>query len=172
MTDKPDKKTSPRWMKILLTVSLAFNFLIIGAIGAKFLLPHHPMHGKGSHGALARPNAMYKAGRHLMWKLSRERRREMFQVVRMHRSNMQSELNDLAKARLAVAQTIARQPGNLEKFDKNWRIVKKAEAALFIKASTLTADFIKNLTPDERKIYAEILQNPPRRRWFKRRSNF
>lgn len=159
-------------MKIVLTISLALNFLIIGAIGAKFFLPHHPMHANGPHGSLARPNAMYKAGRHLMWKLTRERRHEMFAIVRMHRTNMQTELSNLAKARLAIARTIASQPDNQKKFDENWRVVQKAEAALFTKASALTADFIKSLTPDERKIYAEILQNPPRRRWFKRRPNY
>lgn len=167
MTDKSNKKSAPRWLKILLTVSLAFNFLIVGAVSAKLFLPHHNMTGKATHGALARPNAMYQAGRHLMWKLPRERRREMFQLVRMHRGNMQKELDILADARLALAQTISKQPDNMDEFDKKWVLVKEAEVALFSKANALTKDFIKSLSPDERKAYAEILQNPPRKKWFK-----
>jgi len=169
MTDKTTKRTAPRWMKILLTISLALNLLIIGAIGAKFFRPYYPMHSKGPHGALARPDAMYKAGRHLMWKLTRERRQEMFQIVRMHRSNMQTELSNLAKARLALAKTITSQPDNQSAFDQKWGIVKTAETALLKKSNALTSDFIKSLTADERKTYAEILQNPPHRQWFKRR---
>lgn len=171
-TTTPKRKT-PRWIKVLLTISLALNLLIVGAVAAKFFFPHpHHRYGKGPHSALARPGALYKAGRHLMWKLSRERRHEMFQVVRMHRANMKTELGNLAKARLGLAKAIASQPDNQAAFDKNWEIVKQAETAFRVKASALTADFIKNLKPDERKIYAEILQNPPRRRWFKRRSGF
>ena len=170
-TSKPDRKT-PRWVKILLVLSLAFNLLIIGAVSAKVFMPHHRFGGKGphmTHGPLARPGAMYKTGRYLMRQLSRERRYEMMQLVRMHRANMQNELKNLATARLDFARLIASQPDNKAGFDKTYAAVKQAEAALHEKASALTRDFISNLTPQERVTYAEILQNPPRRRWFRRR---
>jgi len=160
MTDKTTKKILPRWIKVTLIISLAFNLLIVGAVTAKFFLPHHNLTGKGPHGAMARPNAMHQAGRHLMWKLPRERRRQMIQLVRSHRKNMQSELDNLAKARLALAKTIASGPDNQAAFEEKWLEVQKAEKALFIKASALTKDFIANLTPTERKTYAEILQKP------------
>jgi len=172
MTDQTTKKTSSRWVKITLIISLAFNFLIIGAVAAKFFQPHHNMTGKGPHGTLAQPNALHQAGRYLMWKLPRERRREMLELVRMHRANMQGELNNLANARLALAKTIANQPDDTAEFDEKWAMVQEAETALFLKANLLAKDFIKSLTPQERKTYAQILQNPPQRKWFKNKQGF
>lgn len=165
---QPANRKAPRWMKILLVLSLAMNLLVIGAFVGKLFMPHHGFAGKGPHGALASPGAMRDAGRHLMWKLPRERRQEMLQLVRRHRANMQTELNDLANARLDFARLVASQPDNREGFDKTWKAVKKAEAALLAKANALTRDFLENLTPQERKLYAKTLQNPPRRKWFKR----
>jgi len=177
MTDTtPTKRKTPRWVKILLTLSLALNLLIIGASAARFFGPNHYMAGKGKHSALGQPGAMHHAGRHFMWKLPRERRHEMYQLVKMHRENMKSEYSNLAKTRLAFANMITNQPGNQEdnqeRFDKFYAEIKKAEAALHQKASALTKDFIQSLTPSERQAFAKILQDPPKRRWFKKHSKF
>ncbi len=168
----PTKTKAPRWMKILLTVSLAFNLLIIGAVSTRVFMSGHYMTGKGPYAALARPGAMHHAGRHMMWKLPRQRRHEMRQLVRMHRSNMQAELKNLANTRLDFARQITSQPDSQAGFDKTYAAVKQAETALHEKASALTKDFITSLTPSERKTYAQTLEHPPRRRWFRKSSRF
>lgn len=164
-------------MKILLVISLAFNLLIIGAVSSKVFMPHHPF-GSASHhkykgfnkhqSKLARPGALFRANRYLLHQLPRARRKELIQLVRKHRDSMQDELLTLAAARLAFARHIDSQPENQAEFDKTYTQVKQAEVALHAKASAMTKAFISALTPAERKIYAEILQNPPHRRWFSR----
>ena len=164
------KRKAPRWMKVLLVISLAFNLLIIGAVASKAFMPHHRFGGKGIHkgyyNPLARPAALIRAGRHMMRQMPHERRHEMFQLVRKHRTNMQSDKKKLAAARLELARLMASQSDNQQNFDTAYTAVKQAEAATHEKTSAMVRDFIKNLTPTERTLYAEILQNPPRRRWF------
>lgn len=171
MTDQIIRKTS-RWVKILLTISLALNFLIIGAVAAKFFIPHNILGGNGPHGALGRPAALHRAGAHLMWQLPKERRQELFQLVRKHRQNMQSDLNNLAKTRLDLANAIAEQPDNSQELRNKLDAMKSAESKLHDKSSNLTLQFLQSLTASERKSYAEILKKPPHRRWFKKRSEF
>jgi len=171
------KRKSPRWVKVLLVISLAFNLLIIGAVGSKVFKPHHRFgggpnmhstkHGPSAHPS-ARPGALIKAGRHMMRKMSPERRQEMFQILNKHRANMQEQMKSLADTRLAFAQHLANQSDDQAEFEKAYTAVKTAEDAVRDKYSEMTSDFIKNLTPPERKLYAKILQDPPRRHWFKR----
>lgn len=168
------KRKSPRWVKVFLVISLAFNLLIIGAVASKVFRPHHRFGGgyKMHHtkpGPSARPGALIKAGRHMMRKMSPERRHEMFQTLNKHRANMQEQMKTLAATRLAFAQHLTNRPDDQAEFEKTYIAVKTAEDALRDKFSEMTNDFIKNLTPAERKLYAKILQDPPRRHWFNRR---
>lgn len=166
MTQTPVISKTPRWVKITLTLSLALNLLVAGAVGASMFWSHSGLHGKGPHDGLARPAAMKVAGRHLMWKLPRERRRELFKIIRQHRRAMRPELNVLADKRLELAKLLATPTPSQEEIDKSLSSVKDAETALHRKAGGLVKAFIGNLTPQERRLYAKILQNPPRRRWF------
>ena len=83
--------------------------------------------------------------------------------------HLQEQMKTLAATRLAFAQHLTNRPDDQAEFEKTYIAVKTAEDALRDKFSEMTNDFIKNLTPAERKLYAKILQDPPRRHWFNRR---
>ena len=155
-------------MKVLLTISVALNLLVIGAIGSRaYFGPPGGFHMVGKHARLAHPAAMQHAGRHLMWKLPREKRRDIRQMVKSHRTSMQPQLQGLAQARLKFAKLIE-QPYEPAQFDAALATMKTAEAAVQQKSSDLIRQFIEKLSPQERMKYGKILQKPARKRWFKR----
>lgn len=157
---------TPRWIKVTLVVSLALNLLVAGAVGASVFWPHMRPIGEGPHGGLARPAAMQTAARHLMWKLPRERRRALFALIVKHRRAMQPELNALADSRLALAKLLTSSSATTAELQAELLAVRNAESALHDKAAGLTKAYITSLSEKERRLYGQILQDPPRKRWF------
>ncbi len=165
-TQLPQKK-SPRWMKILLVISLSLNLLIIGAIGSRAYFGPAGFKVAGKHGRLASPNAMRHAGTHLMWKLPREKRLEIHQLVRNHKAAMKPQLLALANARANFARTL-KTDYKPEELSAALAKVGAAEDVIHSKSTELIKIFIDKLTPQERKKYAAILLSPKRGRWFNR----
>ena len=74
------KRKAPRWMKIVLVISLMLNGLAIGAIGARAWKVHK--HGHGYH-------AMHALGVHsFLRQLPRERRKELRKKFRQVRGEL------------------------------------------------------------------------------------
>ena len=163
------KRKSPRWMKVLLVISISLNLLIVGAIGSRMYFgpPHFTVAGK--HGQLARPDAMRRAGLHMMWKLPREKRREIHQLVRNHRAEIQPQLQALAQARTQFANTL-KTDYTPQQLDAALAKMYAAQNTVEQKSNELIVRFIDRLTPQERKQYAEILLAPTHRRWFKHKN--
>ncbi len=163
------KCKSPRWMKVLLIISLSLNLLIAGAIGSRIYFgpPHFTVAGK--HGQLARPDAMRRAGLQMLWKLPPKKRREIHKLVRIHKSQMQPQLQALAKARTRFANTL-KTDYTPQQLDEALAQMYAAQDAVKKKSNELIVRFINRLTPQERKQYAEILLAPSHRRWFKHKN--
>lgn len=161
------------WMKIALTVSLALNLLIVGAVATTIYNAKRHYGDLARVSPLGRPAAMHRAARHLMWKLPRERRRELAELARKNRAALLPDMERLAKARLALANLIARGTVDQAEYQAALDAVSKAENDIHVQAGTLTRKFIDALTPEERRLYAEILKSGPRHhrkwKWGKRR---
>ncbi|MEM7425895.1 MAG: periplasmic heavy metal sensor [Pseudomonadota bacterium] len=156
------KRKSPRWMKILLTVSLMLNVAVIGAIGARAWKTHK--YGHGHH-------AMHALGVHaFLWKLPRERRkalREKFRQVR----------GELKQHKFALVQPLQQFAGALAASDYDRAKVEEAVQAFRASHEKRAAareryilELVDALTPEERKMLGEkILERAERRqRWHKR----
>ena len=162
-------RKSPRWMKILLVLSLALNLLIIGTIAGSFFFgPGHRFTGMAMspYNKISRPTALYVAGRMLVWKLPRERRQAVFALVRKHRAAMAPAFKRLDTKRTELANILAAETLDSERFKTVFDDITKIEADIHLKAADLTEKFITSLQPAERRLYAKILQNPPRHRGF------
>ncbi len=157
-------RKSPRWVKILLTLSLAFNLLIISAIGSKIYFAPESM-GKINNARLARPGALQTAGFHLMQMASKQRKLELARLVRVNRRKLRHYYQNIANSRLALAKTLNTRPFNIEAMQKALQAVHSAETEAHNQISNFTATFLSSLTPQEREDYAKLLTEPPRQRW-------
>jgi len=170
MTTSQDQKIvrkSPRWVKILLVLSLAVNMLIIGTVAGSFFFgPGHRFTGMSSYNNITRPAALHVAGRMLVWKLPRARRQAVFALVRKHREAIAPLFDKLDAKRMELAKILASETTDSQKFKTVFDEITNIEAEIHLKASALTEKFITGLEPAERRLYAEILQNPPHMRGF------
>ncbi len=161
MSDKSDVKSPrrwPRWAKILLTISLALNLLIIGAVATRYYFIAYD-HKKSTMGNLAKAGAMHRAGMAMMWKLPRDRRDQLARFAMSRRQQMQQNFSAIAATRLKLADIIAARPFDQAAFDKAFAEVKNAEAQAHVAGLKLTRDFIARLSDDERTLYVEMLKS-------------
>ena len=166
---QPQTQTTVRpvsgWLKALFFVSLAFNLMIIGAIGAgMYFAPHMAnMPAMGRHAPLARPGALFIAGRNLIHQVPLRRKIELMQVLRANRQSLAQGFRDIADARLNLARTLTQKPFDRARFERALEAVKAAERRTHEQGQNLTRDFILALTDKERAAFARLLTNPPRR---------
>jgi uncharacterized membrane protein len=169
VSDTNTRQKAPGWIKILLVISLAFNLLIIGAIGARFFLFKEYAGGNRPHNWLARSAVLHVTMRKLLWHMPRERHDAMRKIIAPHRRAMRRQLRTLAELRLQLAKEISDGTFRQSHFNQSMEKVKAAEETIRQQRSELLSDFIKGLTPVERQRYSQLLLNPPpRRRWFNR----
>ena len=160
------KRKSPRWMKVLLVISLCFNLIVLGAIGSRAFFGPPGFKMAGKYGRLAHPGAMRHAGVHLVWKLPKEKRRAIHQLVHDHKDATKPQLKALAEARANFARTL-KTDYKPEEFATALKKMDAAEDTLQNKTHELITVFINKLSPQERKKYADILLSPKRKRWFR-----
>ncbi|MEM8978665.1 MAG: periplasmic heavy metal sensor [Pseudomonadota bacterium] len=147
MTDQPSPK-SPRWMKLLLIVSLTLNFLIAGivagvALRAAPVIKEARSGGPGGAGFAPMVAALEPEHRR---DIGRNMRKELSMTPRQGRQDMR---------RLLV---IVRQ----EPFDRGaaWAIIEmhgKVTTERLTKGQKLLIDKLEAMSPEERAAYAERL---------------
>ena len=164
-----DKKSMSTWLKALLVVSLAFNMLVIGAIGARIFFAPQGV-GMWHLTGPARPGALFNAGRTLMREVPLPRRAELFKLALAHRRPMRQALAEIARTRRELARTIAAKPFNEQDFRTALEKVLKAERRAHVLGHKLSAQFILALDERERALFARFLVNPPRRRHWRWRN--
>ena len=178
-TTQPEKRRS--WLLPLLLVSLAFNFLVVGAVGA--MIARHYLDRKvwgvhdtrkmdarwKRHAALGRPGRMVRASRRLLRELPEERRKALSELVRKHGRNIREAYVKVGKARARLAAVIATEPFDGKVYAEAMKELREADAAARMKVLDLTDAFLRALTLQERRRYAELLRDAARyRRWYSR----
>ncbi len=149
---KPVRK-APRWMKIVLVVSLALNLLIFGAIGARivFAPQHHAQRSLGS------PGMMLVEARRMLRKLPPERRRELRGIVRSHRGELRSHRQAIAKARAQMALQLDAEKTDMAALKEAMLKVRAAESRGYEMVARLRKEFILALNPEERREFSTRL---------------
>ncbi len=179
MTDTVQKKKRRSWLLPLLLVSLAFNFLIIGAVGA--MIARHYLDRKvwgihdirkmdarwKRHAALGRPGRMLRASRKLLRELPEERRKALSALVGKHGRAIREAYVKVGEARARLAAVIAAEPFDEKAYADAMKDLRRADAAARMKVLDLADAFLRALTPEERRRYAEILRRNAYRRWHR-----
>ncbi len=170
---------APRpWVMPLLVVSLALNLLVAGAIGA--MLYHHfaggfhgnaramgqKMHAMGHDrpARLGRPGLMLIASWRLLRELPRERRKALRQVIRQRRGEIRRAYAKVAGARARLAQILAGEPFDEAAYAEAMKTLREADTAARASAVALADAFIRALTPQERRLYAQEIRKAAERR--------
>jgi len=180
MTDTSQRKRRRGWLLPLLLVSLAFNLLVVGAVGA--MVARHYLDRKvwGVHdgrmdarwkrrAALGRPGRMLRASRRLLRELPAERRKELSELVRRHRRAIREAYAKVGEARARLAAVIAGDPFDGNAYAEAMKALREADAAARMKVLDLADAFLRALTPEERRRYAELLRDASGyRRWHSR----
>ncbi len=179
MTENTRQKKRRGWLLPLLLVSLAFNFLVVGAVGA--MIARHYLDRKiwgvddprkmdarwKRHAALGRPGRMLRASRKLLRELPEERRKELSALVRKHGRAIREAYVKVGEARARLAAVIATEPFDEGAYAEAMKELRQADAAARMKVLDLADAFLRALTPEERRRYAEILRRNSYRRWHR-----
>ncbi len=181
MNETMQTKTRRGWLLLLLLVSLAFNFLILGAVGAMVARHYldrkawgiHDMHKMDDrwkrHAALGRPGRMLRASRKLMRELPEERRKALSDLVRKHGRAIRQAYAKVGEARARLAEILATEPFDGQAYAEAMQALRKADTAARMKVLDLADTFLRALTPQERRRYAELLRDTSRYgRWRSR----
>ena len=181
MTDSAQPKKRRGWLLPLLLVSLAFNFLILGAVGSMIVRHYLDRKAWGIHDArrmdaswkrhatLGRPGRMLRASRRLLRELPEERRKALSALVRKHGRTIREAYVKVGEARARLAALIAAEPFDEGAYAAAMKELRKADAAARMKVLDLADAFLRALTPQERRRYAELLRDASRYRYWRSR---
>lgn len=144
---------APRWMRLVLVVSLALNLLVIGAVAGAAITGGGPWRGMEAHGGpMAR--ALTPEDRRILRQRSLEARGDLRDGRRAHRAAMQ-ELVTLLRA----------TPFDAEAVEAQMRVVRVMLGERMAQGQSLLLDRLSDMTPAERAAYAdrlaEALRNGP-----------
>ncbi len=172
-----------RWPWILLAVSLAFNLLIIGALGGMFLrqwqdgpavfMPrgqgHMKGHGQRRHMLFGRPGELLATVRELLRELPPQRRRALREALKERAGTLRARTLEVAEVRLALAQALrAGDEGRVRALLERLRTV---EAGARVAAVDLAAAAVAVLDEPERVRLGELLRQRARARFRLRRQS-
>lgn len=156
MSEQPVPRSSPRWLRLLLVVSLAFNLLILGLIGGWAMKwgkhgPHHMSRVEHLGGPMTRA-------------LDHDDRRA---IGKRMRAAFRAEPADQS----ARHETMAALIGELRKevFDRDTAEELMAQQRSYLTkrlaiGQSLLLDRLETMTPDARAAYADRLQEGLERR--------
>ena len=165
VSEKPKRK-APRWMKVLLIVSLMLNAVVAGAIGAWAWKMNK--HGSGYH-------AMHALGVHaFLRKLPRERRSELREKFRKIRGELRKHGHSLSEPVRNFATALAAENYERSKVEEAVRSFRKSHEERAATRERYILELVDALKPEERRMLGEkILKRAERRaRWRKRFSDW
>lgn len=144
-------RRSPRWMKILLVVSLALNLLAIG-----FAVAHVVT---GPRFVSAGPAASLADARKLLWSLPRDRRRALREeFISLHEDEFRAKRREWRTARRDLGRVLARSDATDAEIADAFRTLGEAEARAALRWREVLTDMALRLSPIERSELARKLR--------------
>lgn len=149
------KPRTPRWMRIFLALSLALNLMVIGLVGGAM------MRFGGSDGMRPPPRSI---GTVLYRALPGEQRRALWSTSRQVRGDhLQQRRGQIQAVSAAIRATPFDADTIREILDGHRSGLDRARQSL--QQAWLAQ--IEQMSDEDRQAYAERLENPPKRRWFR-----
>lgn len=148
----PVVRRAPRWMKILLVVSLALNLLIVGVVvGARFMHPFGPGPVSSSFGLSLVRFGLSRGG---------EAREETRKVLSETRPRIDPLRKELRAARRAVADALTADPFDAEKFRTAQARVVELERQVGEQSLDALTTIASKMSVEERR---DFIRHWPRR---------
>ena len=131
------------FLAVVLVVSLAANFLVLGFAAARFG-GVGPFGFGGDGGAIERIVALGARA------FPRELRREIGGQIGRHRAELRAALDEVRDARLRMFQTMAAEPFDRAALDAAFAEVRAATDRLQLLGQDLVGDVVEKAPPEER----------------------
>ena len=159
----PVKRKAPRWMKIVLVLSLMLNVVGIGAVGARAWMIHK--HGHDAH------HAMHALGIYsFMRKLPRERRNELREKFKTMRGELRRHGQSLVAPLKGLAGVLAADDFDQAKLASAITVLRTSHETRAMAREKFLLSFVDALSPEERQMLGrKILKRVERReKWHKK----
>ena len=156
------KRKAPRWMKIVLVISLMLNGLAIGAIGARAWKVHK--HGHGYH-------AMHALGVHsFLRQLPRERRKELRKKLRQVRGELREHGYLSTKPLKGFATALSAEQYDRSKVEEAVRSFRRTHEKRAETRERYILELVDALTAQERVMLGRKMLKRAERRahWHKK----
>ncbi len=154
--DAPVSRRAPRWMWIVLVLSVAINMIVAGMAVAA-MLHFRKGHGPG-HSRFAR----------FVETLPADRRENVSGMLEEHRNRIRPLRRTLREARRRVRDTFSAEPFDREALTKAYGEVAEARIALTRARQDWFPKLAELLTVEERRGYLRSRRHGPRHRWRRR----
>ena len=139
---------TPRWLKWLLSLSLALNFVVIGlAVGAAIKFHRHG-HGHGGVATIG----------HIMWALPSESRDRAKELIRAARPDLKALRTERKAAKLALADAIEASPFDAEAVTAAFAALRDKDQTNKASTHAVMVDILRLLTAEERADVAQSLR--------------
>ncbi len=144
------KPRSRKWLWVILIISLALNFLTVGAIGGTMWAWHHGAWGHGPG---------FRHGWAFMRELPRERRREIRSVIRKYRGTFRPQRKHMRDLGHEVLKTLKAEPFDEQRFAGALEAFYKARAEAHAARHPMIKELARILTPEERELFAKTFRH-------------
>ena len=139
------------WGRLLLVASLALNLLVGGAIAARFAFPDRVGRMEGLSFAQLLP-------RRFFGDLSRERRKELLDVLKTYRDRFKSGRDRMEQASLVIADALEAEPYDPAATQAAVNGFAAIGGTLINDGAKVAMDVLAKLSPEERKLLAQRLR--------------
>lgn len=154
------KRRTPRWLWVVMVISLALNLLIIGAVAGAWV----------RHGKWAGPFGGWK-GNYLMRGLPEDRREQVSAILGKHRRTLRPMRQEAHAAWLNVAGVLKEKNLDEQKLRNAIAQAQMAEAAARQRLVPMMLEVAQVLTLEERRKFVEHFQHRRSRHWHRRRDH-
>jgi uncharacterized membrane protein len=141
-------RRTPRWMWVLLILSLALNLMILGIVFGSLWAVRHG-------GLWDAPIALERSQR-FMSGLPQERRAEIKSIFFGHKPSMVPFWREVRQARLAIGTLIKRGTYTEAELNTAMEVLFQKEMAARQAAKPMVADMMAQLKPDERLHFLSV----------------
>jgi uncharacterized membrane protein len=139
---------------IVLLASLAFNLLVLGAIGSHFLFEKQPTRERYSGPAFTDilPRTFFLA-------LDPERRRALAERFAGDRKAFRDGRRDMRQAAIKVADTLKAEPYNAAETEAALARYDAISRSMIDRGATVSRDLVATLKPEERTLLADKIRD-------------
>lgn len=148
----PVRRQAPRWMWIVMTISLALNLLVVGFVGATAWAWHRGAFGPG----------IFRAAHGVYHELPAERRREVRAIIAGHHEQLRERRRAVRAARNGVAERLGAEKFDRAAFETALKRLHEAELAKRQGAVPMLGEIAQKLTVHERRAFLHAF-----RRWHR-----